>query len=135
VDWSLVVGHYVVVAVMIDKNISLICGKPRTLTAHLTFDMGSPIRQWAQKRACDRRINCVGENTLLSSYPIVLYNIFNFLDFGKYMLKYASLDIRLLYNRAEVQNVVLSQLYHHNYEIQHNYNFSGHRSNTTWRLK
>jgi hypothetical protein len=75
VDWSLVVGHFVVVAVMIDKKISLTCGKPRTLTALLTFDMTSLIRQWAEKRACDKKINCVGKNTLLSAYPIILYNI------------------------------------------------------------
>ena len=74
-DCSLVVGHFVVVAVMIDKNISLTCGKPRTLTAHLTIDMTSRIRQWAEKGACDKWINCVGENTLLSAYPIVLYNV------------------------------------------------------------
>jgi hypothetical protein len=72
VDWSLVVGHFVVVALMIDKTISLTCGKPHTSTAHLTFDMTPPTRQWAEKRACDKRINCVGENTLLSAYPIVL---------------------------------------------------------------
>jgi hypothetical protein len=45
VDWSPVAGHFVVVAVMIDKKRSLTCGKPHTLTAHLTFDMTFSIHQ------------------------------------------------------------------------------------------
>ena len=75
VDWSLVIGHFVVVAVMIDRKISLTCGKPRTMTAHLTFDITSPIRQRTEKRTCDERINCVRENTLLNAFPTVLYHI------------------------------------------------------------
>jgi hypothetical protein len=58
VDWSPVAAYFVVVAVMIDKNRSLTCGKPHTLTAHFTVDVKSFIHQWTEHRNGEKRMNC-----------------------------------------------------------------------------
>lgn len=57
VDWSPLAAHFVVVVVMIDKKRSLTCGKPCILTAYLTFNVMSSIRQWIRNKACDKQTN------------------------------------------------------------------------------